>query len=217
MILGYRPTINIRDCAVVSTLVMGISGEGTSAERDRTTVVSSCDRCVVVPGRGSLKNNFEPWILSIISLSTSMTTAGATLFWVSVALTFLPSVAARGGIDLPCPDPFADPAQDFCNPLRYIASDVLTGIAFGTSISLCAKNFSNLSKGLVVLSALIHTVSIKKWGGLFMLALVIGEYSSLSSNLPLCPSADLVCSFCYRSRIKIRPAYQPSSTGNVYR
>lgn len=45
----------------------------------------------------------------------------------------LPGLALAKDIsDYPRPaDPFADPANDPYNPLRYIASNVLTGIAFG--------------------------------------------------------------------------------------
>jgi len=34
---------------------------------------------------------------------------------------------------IPKPDPFKDPTHDPYNPLRYIASNTLTGIGFGES------------------------------------------------------------------------------------
>ncbi|KAJ6490400.1 RTA1-like protein [Mycena vitilis] len=58
-------------------------------------------------------------------------------------------------------DPFADPANDPFNPLRYIASDVLTAIAFA----------------LIILVALIQSWFIHKWGAKFMLSMVIGAYT----------------------------------------
>ncbi|KAF9035075.1 RTA1-like protein [Hymenopellis radicata] len=63
---------------------------------------------------------------------------------------------------LPRPeDPFADPAHDPYNPLKYIASDVLTGIAFG--------EFSSVSIG--------QSWCIKKWGAKWMLSMTIGAYT----------------------------------------
>jgi hypothetical protein len=47
---------------------------------------------------------------------------------------FLTLVTDAKDITLPRPeDPFKDPKHDPYNPLRYIASNTLTGIAFGTS------------------------------------------------------------------------------------
>jgi len=54
-----------------------------------------------------------------------------------------------------------DPKHDPNNPLKYIASDVLTGIAFS----------------LVILVALIQTWWVKKWGAKWMLSMVIGAYT----------------------------------------
>jgi len=63
---------------------------------------------------------------------------------------------------LPRPsDPFADPKNDPFNPLRYIASNVLTAIAFT----------------LVILVALTQTWMVRKWGAKFMLSMVIGAYT----------------------------------------
>ncbi|KAJ7284011.1 RTA1-like protein [Mycena rebaudengoi] len=60
----------------------------------------------------------------------------------------------------PRPDPFKDPAHDPYNPLRYIASNVLTAIAFT----------------LILLVALGQTLLMRKYGAKFMLAMVIGGY-----------------------------------------
>ncbi|KAJ7180301.1 RTA1-like protein [Mycena crocata] len=63
---------------------------------------------------------------------------------------------------IPCPpDPFLDPKHDHCNPLRYIASNVLTAIAFS----------------LVILVALSQSWMVRKWGAKFMLSMVIGAYT----------------------------------------
>ncbi|KAF7355478.1 RTA1-domain-containing protein [Mycena sanguinolenta] len=58
-------------------------------------------------------------------------------------------------------DPFADPKDDPYNPLRYIASNVLTAIAFA----------------LILLVGLIQTWMVRKWGGKYMLSMVIGAYT----------------------------------------
>ncbi|KAJ7904703.1 RTA1-like protein [Mycena olivaceomarginata] len=83
----------------------------------------------------------------------------------SLALVLLLAVSlvqAAPKNTLPRPaDPFADPQNDPYNPLRYIASNVLTGIAFG----------------LVVLVAFLQTWMVNKWGAKFMLSMVIGCYT----------------------------------------
>jgi len=73
------------------------------------------------------------------------------------------AVLARNyGPELPHPaDPFADPKDDPYNPLGYIATDSLTAIAFS----------------LILASALIHTVWMRKWGAWWMTCMVIGEYT----------------------------------------
>jgi len=64
--------------------------------------------------------------------------------------------------NLPRPaDPFADPAHDPYNPLRYIASNVLTAIAFA----------------FILLVALTQSFLMWKQGAKFMLAMVIAEYT----------------------------------------
>ncbi|KAJ7683982.1 RTA1-domain-containing protein [Mycena rosella] len=63
---------------------------------------------------------------------------------------------------IPCPaDPFLDPKLDHCNPLRYIASNVLTAVAFA----------------LITLVALTQTFFVRKYGAKFMLSMVIGAYT----------------------------------------
>jgi len=58
-------------------------------------------------------------------------------------------------------DPFADPRHDPFNPLKYIASNVLTAIAFT----------------LVMIVALTQSLWIKVWGAKWMLSMVIGCYT----------------------------------------
>jgi hypothetical protein len=59
------------------------------------------------------------------------------------------------------PDPYADPHNDMRNPLRYIASNTLTGISFA----------------LVLTVAVLQTFCTFKWGARYMLAMVIGGYT----------------------------------------
>ncbi|KAI0068733.1 hypothetical protein BV25DRAFT_1817642 [Artomyces pyxidatus] len=58
-------------------------------------------------------------------------------------------------------DPFLDPKDDPYNPLGYIASNTLTAIAFS----------------LIMLSAIVETFSMFKWGAWWMSCMVIGEYT----------------------------------------
>ena len=82
---------------------------------------------------------------------------------------------------LPCAaDPFADPKTDPCNPLKYIASNALTSVAFG---GCSDSNFSSrvthpqLILGLVIATALVQTWYMFRIDGRFMSSMVIGEYS----------------------------------------
>lgn len=59
------------------------------------------------------------------------------------------------------PDPFVDPKHDPYNPLKYIASNTLTGIAFS----------------LVVIVGIIQTWCIRKWGSKWMMPMTIGAYT----------------------------------------
>ncbi|KAI9574463.1 RTA1-domain-containing protein [Boletus coccyginus] len=61
----------------------------------------------------------------------------------------------------PPSNPFLDPKNDPYNPLRYIASNTLTAIAFT----------------LVMLIALIQTFYTFRYGGKYMLTMVIGGYT----------------------------------------
>ncbi|KAG8929495.1 hypothetical protein FRC03_004238 [Tulasnella sp. 419] len=86
-------------------------------------------------------------------LSTSKKAQFYTLF---VILCITPSSwAARIG---PEPDPFIDPKNDPWNPLRYIASNTLTAIAFA----------------LYMLTAGILFFNTWKWGAKYMLCMPIG-------------------------------------------
>ncbi|KII95141.1 hypothetical protein PLICRDRAFT_96258 [Plicaturopsis crispa FD-325 SS-3] len=81
----------------------------------------------------------------------------------SVLLLGLASCTAASLSSAPraCPsDPFADPKNDPCNPLKYIASNALTGVAFG----------------LVMLVALTQTFMAWRQGGRWMSSMIVGEY-----------------------------------------
>ncbi|KAJ7490393.1 RTA1-like protein [Mycena galericulata] len=82
---------------------------------------------------------------------------------VAVALLFAASlVQASPKTNLPRPsNPFLDPKDDPYNPLKYIASNVLTAVAFS----------------LIMFVALTETWMIRKWGAKFMLSMVIGCYT----------------------------------------
>ncbi|KAJ3778809.1 RTA1-like protein [Lentinula raphanica] len=81
------------------------------------------------------------------------------LLWI---LSIAVSVLATQKTTLPRPaDPFADPRDDPYNPLRYIASNTLTAIAFS----------------LVLFVAIAQSMCIWKWGGKFMLSMTIGAYT----------------------------------------
>ncbi|KAF8812497.1 RTA1-like protein [Phlegmacium glaucopus] len=58
------------------------------------------------------------------------------------------------------PFTFTDPKDDPFNPLKYIASNVLTGVAFS----------------LIMLVALLQTWCIVRWGAKWMLSMTIGAY-----------------------------------------
>ncbi|KAF9485300.1 RTA1-like protein [Pholiota conissans] len=76
-------------------------------------------------------------------------------------LSELASIASAAlHTNLPRPDPFADPRHDPYNPLKYIASNTLTAIAFS----------------LVLAVGLIQTWFIKKWGARWMMSMTIGAY-----------------------------------------
>ncbi|KAF7301840.1 RTA1-domain-containing protein [Mycena indigotica] len=76
---------------------------------------------------------------------------------------------------LPRPEnPFLDPKHDPYNPLRYIASNVLTAIALGASL-LLRPHPSPFP--LVLIVALSQTFMVRKWGAKFMLSMVIGCYT----------------------------------------
>ncbi|KAI0070246.1 RTA1-like protein [Panus rudis PR-1116 ss-1] len=72
------------------------------------------------------------------------------------------AAAARTGPLPPRPaDPYADPKNDIYNPLRYIASNALTSVAFA----------------LYLVTALIQSYFALRIGGQFMAAMVIAEYT----------------------------------------
>ncbi|PPR07047.1 hypothetical protein CVT26_005248 [Gymnopilus dilepis] len=76
-------------------------------------------------------------------------------------LTFVSRASAAIQKTVPRPsNPFLDPKHDPYNPLKYIASNVLTGIAFG----------------LVLVVAIIQTWFIKRLGAKWMMSMTIGAY-----------------------------------------
>ncbi|KAH8117366.1 RTA1-like protein [Phellopilus nigrolimitatus] len=78
-----------------------------------------------------------------------------------VALATLP-VAVLAKVQSICAsDPFADPTNDPCNPLKYIASDVLSGIAFGLYIAV----------------GICFILSTWKWGAAWMAAMSVGIFT----------------------------------------
>ncbi|KAF5344104.1 hypothetical protein D9758_008893 [Tetrapyrgos nigripes] len=77
-------------------------------------------------------------------------------------LGFARSAFAARRPDLPRPaDPFADPRHDPYNPLKYIASNVLTAVAFT----------------LLILTGLAQTWCLRKWGAKWMSVMTIGIYT----------------------------------------
>ncbi|PPQ98523.1 hypothetical protein CVT24_004014 [Panaeolus cyanescens] len=62
--------------------------------------------------------------------------------------------------NVPRPDPFLDPKNDPYNPLKYIASNTLTGIAVA----------------LVLVTAILQSICIWRWGAKWMLSMTIGAY-----------------------------------------
>ncbi|KAJ4478175.1 RTA1-like protein [Lentinula aciculospora] len=88
---------------------------------------------------------------------------GLSLLWI---LSVIASVLAAPKTTLPRPaDPFADPRDDPYNPLRYIASNTLTAIAFSSVIRL------------VLFVAIAQSLCMWKWGAKFMLSMTIGAYT----------------------------------------
>ena len=80
---------------------------------------------------------------------------------------------------LPCAaDPFADPEADPCNPLKYIASNALTSVAFGgCSDSNFSSRVTHPQLILLLQLYLVQTWYMFRIGGKFMSPMVIGECS----------------------------------------
>ncbi|TFK55933.1 RTA1-like protein [Heliocybe sulcata] len=95
----------------------------------------------------------------MFSLSPSHRRA-ALLVLLAAVLLVAPASAKAPTIPRPA-DPFADPKDDVYNPLRYIANNTLTAIAFS----------------LVLVVAFFQSFSMWKWGAVWMLSMVIGEYT----------------------------------------
>lgn len=84
----------------------------------------------------------------------------------------LPVASAARDKKLCPPDPYLNPKQDICNPLRYIASNTLTSISFS----------------LILVVGLIQTFYVFRWGAKYMLAMVIGCYSECFGRQVPCQS-----------------------------
>lgn len=75
--------------------------------------------------------------LSLIPTLLPDTMLSGHRFLIPILLCLLQApgfVVGRVGTPPPPGDPYADPQNDPYNPLRYITSNVLTGIAFGRSL-----------------------------------------------------------------------------------
>ncbi|EPQ59429.1 RTA1-domain-containing protein [Gloeophyllum trabeum ATCC 11539] len=95
-------------------------------------------------------------------ISSSARRTAVLCLLAAVFLASSDTLAAARDVSVPRPaDPFADPRHDPYNPLRYIASNTLTAIAFT----------------LVLVVAFIQSFSMWKWGAVWMLSMVIGEYT----------------------------------------
>jgi len=75
-----------------------------------------------------------------------------------VAFTLITLIIPASGLS--DPNIFTDPKHDPRNPLKYIASNVLTGIAFS----------------LILLVAFLQTWFIVRWGAKWMMSMTIGAY-----------------------------------------
>lgn len=115
-------------------------------------------------------------------------------------------LAKLGPIEPRPANPFLDPKDDPFNPLKYIASDILTGIAFSKPFCYqCGKLKTCFLPGLVMIVALIQSYFTFKWGTKFMLSMVIGEYSeSRPSSMCQPLGLNLKSSFRARDRNAIR-------------
>ncbi|KAG7096893.1 hypothetical protein E1B28_004299 [Marasmius oreades] len=90
-----------------------------------------------------------------------MSTIGIRYILLALVATIFPAVVQARTHSIPRLDPYADPKHDVYNPLRYIASDTLTAIAFS----------------LILAVALSQTWCMVKWGAKYMLAMTIGAYT----------------------------------------
>lgn len=93
------------------------------------------------------------------------------------------ATSAAGQTVGPPANPFLDPKDDPYNPLRYIASNALTAIAFGKPMHLWTDpGLTMIDLALVMLTALIQTFYTFRYGAKWMVVMVIGEYGKYLSN-----------------------------------
>jgi len=88
-------------------------------------------------------------------------TATSVFTWTLVLLSSASLALAQNQLPPRPADPYADPANDIYNPLRYIASNVLTAISFA----------------LVMVVALSQTFLMWRIGGQFMLSMTIACFT----------------------------------------
>ena len=83
-------------------------------------------------------------------------------------------------------NPFLDPKDDPNNPLGYIASNTLTGVAlsvYNQFVIHLQTSMPNGRKGLVLAVALMQTFNLLKWGARWMVCMTIGAYSMIQTTL----------------------------------
>lgn len=103
--------------------------------------------------------------------------AESILVCLAVLALLTPAVNSQITVGPPA-NPFPDPKEDPYNPLRYIASNTLTTIAFGESWTLGAwPLLTGDVLVFVILIALVQTFYTVQYGAKWMLAMVIGGYS----------------------------------------
>lgn len=133
-----------------------------------------------------------------------------------LSLLAAPSIRAQDSPSRPT-DPFADPAHDVFNPLRYIPSNILTAIAMGSFIvlALVFLPFTQFLTVLVLITAVSQTWMMRKFGGKFMLTLLISEYSTWSVG-SVVPSLTSLHSLYLGICTPIRPTLQPREFRSIH-
>lgn len=97
----------------------------------RIAVIAPCQKDVCVPITRNYNRAASPRVLAFPSMNVARSQSlPAFLSILSILVIALPVVAAADDPRLSIPtDPFADPRNDPFNPLKYITSNALTGVA----------------------------------------------------------------------------------------